>query len=55
MGVKSKMTVTYLSPWASVAPHVLNNANHTHTLETRRVGNERASAFAQDSGVDGIP
>ena len=55
MGVRSKMTVTYLSPWGGVAPHVFIHANDTHPLETIRIIDEHALAFTQDSGVGGIP
>ena len=32
-GVKSKMTVTYLSPSGGVAPYVLIHANNAHALK----------------------
>ena len=54
-GVKSKMMVTHLVAVGSAPPHMFINADHTHTLKTRRVGNEHAPAFVQDSGVGGIP
>ena len=33
IGVKSKMTVTYLSPSGGVAPHVFIHADDTHAIE----------------------
>ena len=53
MGVKSKMTVTYLSPYG-VCRHTCSSTPMTHTpTETIRITCEYALAFSQDSGVGG--
>ena len=49
------MTVTYLSPYGGVSPHVFIHANDTHPLETIGIIDQQARPFGQDSGVGGIP
>ena len=55
MGVKSKMTVTYVSPYG-VWRHTCSSTPMTRTL-SHRAGSliSRRAPFGQDSGVGGIP
>ena len=55
IGVRSMMTVTYLSPPASVAPHVLVDTDHRHVVESIRIVDQQPLSFGQDRGVRGMP
>ena len=52
IGVTSKMTVTYLSPYG-VWPHVFIHANDTHPFAPSWIIDQQARPFGQDSGLSG--
>src|SRR5690625_3644992 len=54
-GVKSMMTVPYLSPRRGVPSHVLIDAEHLDPVKAARIGDQHAAAFGEDSVVGGVP
>ena len=55
IGVRSMMTVTYLSPLPGVPPHVLIDADDLDALEAVRVRDQGPSALGEDRVVGGVP